>query len=97
MNWKTIYLKGKGDFKEDVLRKLEQSDLVFMPGYMEGAGKYDLYWLDENHSLRDFKKAITGKIIWKHRLRFYDTLEAFIESAHAPRTSAMNPDESVAA
>lgn len=93
MNWKTIYLKGKGEFKEEVLKKLEQSNLKFMPGYMEGAGNYDLYWLDEAHTLRDFKKAITGKLIWKYRLRFFDTLEAFIESNHAPQTSGPTMDE----
>lgn len=82
MNWKTIYLKGKGDFKEDVRKKLDQSGLAFMPGYMEGTGRHDLYWLDETHTLRDFKKAITGKVIWKYRLRFYDTLESFVESNH---------------
>lgn len=87
MTWKTIYLKGKGDFKEEVLKKLENSKLAFMPGYMEGSGNTNLYWVDEAHSLKDLKKAISGKLVWKYRLRFYESLEAFIESQHKPKTN----------
>jgi len=78
MNWTTLYIGGRTDFREEVLRKLENSRIDFMPGYMEGNyGRQvcELYWIDETLSLRDFKDAIGGKLIWKYRLRFYTKLE----------------------
>jgi hypothetical protein len=54
-----------------------------MPGFIEdstGTDTHDLYWLDGRKHLRAFKEAIGGKLIWKHRLRFYATLEAFLAS-----------------
>jgi hypothetical protein len=78
MSWTTLYIGGTADFREEVLRKLENSRVDFMPGYMEGNyGRQvcELYWIDENLSLRNFKEAIGGKLIWKYRLRFYTKLE----------------------
>ena len=83
MNWITIYITGKSDFREDVRKKLEHADLNFMPGYTGNSSDinvHDLYWIDEKTDLRSFKLAIGGKLIWKYRLRFYDSLEAFVES-----------------
>jgi hypothetical protein len=83
MNWITVYITGKSDFREDVRKKLEHSDLNFMPGYIAGSHgnlTHDLIWLDETTDLRKLKEAIGSKLIWKHRLRFYDSLEAFIEA-----------------
>ena len=81
--WKTIYLSGNGDFKEDVAERLEKSELNFMPGYTGASGETtifnDLYWLDEGVSLREFKEAIGSKLIWKYRLRFFDSLESFLQ------------------
>jgi hypothetical protein len=56
-----------------------------MPGYTEGqtgenALFSDLYWIDEKIKLRELKEVIGSKLIWKYRLRFYTSLEAFIES-----------------
>jgi hypothetical protein len=81
MSWKTIYIIGKGDFREDVKRKLEHSDQRYLPGFIEstpGDTTHDLYWLDGRTDLRTFKHAIGGKVIWKYRLRFFATLEEFI-------------------
>ena len=84
MRWVTIYITGKEDFKDEVADKLEGSDLNYMPGYNGGSGDpdlhSDLYWIDEKVSLREFKEAIGSKLIWKYRLRFYTTLEAYLES-----------------
>ena len=41
---------------------------------------HDLYWLDENVDLRTLKEAIGSKVIFKYRLNFFTSLEAFIES-----------------
>lgn len=83
MGWTTIYITGKGDFREEVLKKLEGSSVNFMPGNTgssAGMATHDLYWLDEKVDLRAFKQAIGSKLIWKYRLTFFATLEAFIEA-----------------
>ena len=94
MNWNTIYIKGRSDFREEVRRKLEHSSLRFMPGYIESiSGKNDLYWIDEKITLRKFKQAIGSKLIWKYRLTFYSSLEAFIESQNRTRSLAFTDEE----
>jgi hypothetical protein len=83
MGWITIYITGKTDFREEVLRKLEGSNVKFMPGYTGTSSEmdtHDLYWLQEKVDLREFKEAIGAKLIWKYRLNFFASLEAFIQS-----------------
>lgn len=83
MGWITVYITGKSDFREEVLKKLESSNVNFMPGYTGASADmdtHDLYWLDEKVDLRTFKEAIGSKLIWKYRLNFFTSLEAFIES-----------------
>lgn len=83
MGWITIYITGKPDFREEVQKKLESSNVNFMPGYTGATSDmdtHDLYWLDENVDLRAFKGAIGSKLIFKYRLNFFTSLEAFIES-----------------
>lgn len=92
MAWVTIYITGKGDFREEVGRKLEDSDLKVMPGYTGGTSGdsdliADMYWVDEKTSLREIKEAIGSKLVWKYRLRFYNSLESFIESQNAKKSS----------
>lgn len=94
MSWKTVYIVGKTDFREEVSRKLEHSNQRYMPGYVDsssGETTHDLYWLDGKTNLREFKEAISGKLIWKHRLRFYETLEEFVQSQQ-PKTE-LSPRE----
>src|SRR5690242_3865763 len=94
MNWNTIYIKGRSDFREEVRRKLEHSSLRSMPGYIEStSGRNDLYWIDENVTLREFKEAIGSKLIWKFRLKFYSSLEAFIESQNSVRSTRFTEEE----
>lgn len=86
MDWNNIYIVGNPGFKKDVARKLEHSELKYMPGYLSnesGATDYDMYWVDKDLSLRDFKDAIGAKYIWRHRIRFYDSLEKFIASQNS--------------
>lgn len=78
MNWNTIYIIGNDDFWEDVNKKLSHSDLTFLTGYTEQLpdSRYQgLYWLDNQVSLREFKEAIGGKLVWKYRLTFFNELE----------------------
>jgi hypothetical protein len=96
MRWTTLYITGKGDFKEEVLDKLEDSSLSFMPGYTgvssETDENHELYWIDDRASLRQIKEAIGSKLIWKYRLRLYPSLEAFIESQNAKKTTFTDED-----
>ncbi len=93
MSWTTVYITGTTDFREDVRRKLAHSDQRTMPGYIEnqaGETTHDLYWIDDRSTLKSFKKAIGAKLIWKHRLRFYESFEAFnaaTQGATAPEFS----------
>jgi hypothetical protein len=40
----------------------------------------DLYWLDGTVTLKQLKERIGSKLIWKHRLYFYTSLEDFMAS-----------------
>jgi hypothetical protein len=78
MNWNTIYITGNDNFWEEVNKKLSNSDLSYLNGFVEQLpdGKYQgLYWLDNKVDLRTFKEAITGKLVWKYRLNFFHELE----------------------
>lgn len=97
MGWTTIYITGKEDFREEVRKKLEGSNVNFMPGYTGATSDldtHDLYWLDENVDLRTFKEAIGSKLIWKFRLNFFTSLEAFIESQKNNKTTELTSEES---
>jgi hypothetical protein len=83
MGWITVYITGKSDFRHEVLKRLESSDVNFMPGNIGASSDmdtHDLYWLDEKVDIRAFKEAIGSKLVWKYRLNFFTSLEAFIES-----------------
>lgn len=83
MGWATLYITGKGDFREEVREQLEKSSLDIMPGYtgmLSPEEVHDLYWVDEKIQIRAFKEAIGSKLIWKYRLHFFPSFEAFIES-----------------
>jgi hypothetical protein len=91
MGWTTLYITGKTDFREEVREKLEGSDLAIMPGYTGNSNTvepHDLYWVDEQVKLREVKEAIGSKLIWKHRLQFYASLEEFIESQNRKQKPA---------
>jgi hypothetical protein len=52
-----------------------------------------LYWIDERTDLHTFKETIGGKLIWKYRLRFYQTLESFIASQEARKENEFSERE----
>ena len=98
MDWNNIYIVGNPGFKKEVARKLEHSELKFMPGYLGSvsvATDYDMYWVDKSVSLRAFKEAISAKYIWRYRIRFYDTLEKFLATQEdgSNSTSITNQDQ----
>ena len=92
MGWITIYITGKSDFKEEVLRQLEQSRFTFMPGSSEDR-QLSLVWIDERADFREFKKAIGSKTIFKYRLRFYNNVEEFVESKNIKSRNRFTPQE----
>lgn len=96
MNWTTLYITGKTDFREDVRKKLDNSKLDVMPGYLESStavGHWDLYWINDQYTLRDVKETIGSKLVWKYRLRFYQDLEHFIESGNDISPRPLSDDE----
>lgn len=96
MSWVTLYISGKTDFRQDVRRKLEDSSIPHMPGYIEtypGQEPADLFWLDGTISVQKVKEQIGSKMIWKHRLRFYTSLEEFMASRQAPAEAGFTTRE----
>lgn len=95
MNWITIYIKGRSGFRDEVKKKLENSGLNLLPGYIDHSlsrGAHDLYWVDEKTDLRSFKKTIGSKLIWKYRLRFYTNLEEFIQAEDSRKRKRVKQD-----
>ena len=78
MEWTTVYVTGKPEFEEDVVHNLRDAGFNFMEGTKEG--DLTLFWIDEKATVRDFKKAIGSKTVFKYRLRFYSSQEAFLET-----------------
>jgi hypothetical protein len=96
MRWTTLYIAGRGDFRDEVLDSLEDSGISFMPGYTgvfsENEETHELYWIDERAKLRTIKEAIGSKLIWKFRLRFYPTLEALMATQNRKNTTVTAED-----
>jgi hypothetical protein len=100
MGWTTLYITGKQDFREEVREKLEDTDLDLMPGYtgthsMTG-DVHELYWVDDQVNLRSVKEAVGSKLIWKYRLNFYSSFEAFIETQNKKNTRTQFTEEDLA-
>ena len=85
MGWTTLYINGRPGAEAEILNSLAHSGIKFMPGYANEKGLI-LFWVDESESIRSLKKAIGSKIIFKYRLRFFTSIEAFVESNHDETT-----------
>ena len=93
MNWIPLYIVGNEGFCEEVRKKISQSDIELMPGYVGGMAEgYDLYWMDEQVDVRTVKEAIGSKLVWKYRLRFMG-LQDFIESQHEQESTSLTKEE----
>lgn len=79
MEWNTVYVTGKPEFEKDVVDNLKDSGFLFMEGTKEG--DLTLFWIDEKATLRDFKKAIGSKTVFKYRLKFFTSQEQFLETS----------------
>ena len=76
MGWITFYVAGKPDFEQEVLHRLGQSGFAFLPGSSDESD-LALYWVNDTAKLRDFKKAIGAKTIFKYRLQVYNSVEEY--------------------
>lgn len=92
MGWTTIYIQGKSGCSEEVLHNLEHSGIKFMPGSAFGEKNTLLFWVDEKLSMRDFKKAIGSKTVFKYRLRFFTNLEK-VHAFNEPDLETLTPQE----
>lgn len=92
MEWITVYIAGKPGFKEEVLQNLESACFPHMPGTQEN-DSLCLFWMDDRSSLRDFKKAIGSKTVFKYRLQFFPSLEKYFESIRSNREVSFTPQE----
>ena len=87
MGWVTLYISGKPDFEQEVLHQLGRSGFSFLPGSSDES-ELALYWVNDTAKLRDFKKAIGAKTVFKYRLLFYPSVEAY----HAELDKGTNPN-----
>ena len=74
---KTIYITGIRNYKKGIRKALDKSDLVEGYDFIEGLDSPDfaLIWINENIGLRTFKHVMGVKYVWKHRLRFYNSID----------------------
>ena len=74
---RTIYIKGIKKYKVSISKGLDKSNLKEGKDYIQGLAGSDfaLYWLNENLTLREFKLAIGAKYVFKHRMKFFNTIE----------------------
>lgn len=100
MGWTTLYITGNADFRNEVREKLDDSYLDIMPGYTgtfnPGGEVHELYWMDEETNLRSIKEAIGSKLIWKYRLNFYASFEAYTETQNKKNKYAQLTEEDYA-
>ncbi len=92
MEWTTIYVAGKPGFKDEVMRNLNASRFPSMPGTPEN-DSLCLFWIDERSSLRDFKKAIGSKTVFKYRLQFYPSLEKYLETNREEQSNSLTVED----
>jgi hypothetical protein len=85
MSWTTVYVKGNVGFEGEVIRHLEKSGFSFLPG-SGSENEFSLFWINDRAQLREFKKAITAKTIFKYRLKFYPDMAAAKDSGVADLT-----------
>jgi hypothetical protein len=75
---KTVYIKGRSHYRKGLRKILDKCRLDEGYDFMEGLGgsnDFALVWIREDMKLKEFKLAIGAKFIWKHRLRFYSSIE----------------------
>lgn len=77
MSWNTVYVNGRKGFSEVILPELSRS---WLRGTVEPNLNLVMFWLNEDSGLRELKRAIGSRMIFKYRLRFFTDLEEYIQS-----------------
>ncbi len=90
MSWSTIYIHGKTGFKEALDAKLQGT---WMRGAQDTGHGLVMYWLQEDVSLRDFKLAISSKIIFKYRLHFFSTVDEYLQQQNKNQNTGLSAQE----
>lgn len=93
MGWIQIFIHGNAGCGPDIMRQMAQSGIKHMPGTIAEDENVGLYWVDEKTTMRDFKKAIGSKTIWKHRLHFFTSLEKLNEYYDCQAPESLTPQE----
>lgn len=75
---RTIYITGIKKYQISVIKGLMKSDLEAGKDYIIGLHGTDfgLVWISEELELKELKKAIGSKFVWKHRMRFYESYDS---------------------
>ena len=92
MDWITLYIAGKPGFRQEVLENLDRSKFPYLPGTPEN-DSLCLFWMKDSSSLRDLKKAIGSKTVFKYRLNFFPSLEKYFESIRDKHEITFTPRE----
>lgn len=93
MAWKTLYVTGRFGFDEALLDRLERSDIDFLTGSFNLEGTY-LFWVPEDFNVRDLKRLLGARIVFKYRMRFFFAIDAFVSSRdHGKRTNGFTSDQ----
>lgn len=85
IEWVTVYIRGRAGAESEVLKNLDHRGFRYMRGHSTERG-LGLYWIPKTVALREFKKAIGSKTIFRYRLRFFTNVEEFVESRHNPKS-----------
>ena len=62
-----------------------------MPGSEDNG--LTLFWIDESAKVRDFKKAIGAKTVFKYRLNFFTSIEEFEKTTTRKKLSVFSSEE----
>lgn len=76
----TIYILGKRGFRKVVSKRIGKLLPSVIPGQVldHGSGQEcEIFWLPNNVSLYHFKRVIGSDVVWKYRLRFFETADAY--------------------
>ena len=90
MSWNTVYVNVKKGFSEAILPELNRS---WLRGTVEPDLNLVMFWLNEDSGLRELKRAIGSKMIFKYRLRFFTNLEEYIQSESVKNYSGFSVRE----
>jgi hypothetical protein len=79
----TVYILGKKGFRYALGRQLGKTCRECLPGELidhDQDHECQLYWVPEDLGLSVFKRKITAFIVFKYRLQFFTSADAYYRS-----------------